>query len=191
MEELFAGFVQEETPAKIVGLAIGSSPQWPSKRWAVESFQELSKRLIGKQYRVVLIGSKEDAALAEKWTGEITGKWLNLVGKTSLQELVSIIKRLDVLVAGDTAPLHVAAAVKTKIVTLFGPTDPARHTPPQSDVIILTRHLPCQPCYKGDCRIEEKNACLNRISVDEVFQAVLKQLTSAEKETTPAVSSKL
>lgn len=165
--------------SKLVGLVIGSSPTWPTKRWPLPHFEELSNRLIQrKNCRVVLIGSSEDADLAQEFETKKPEAVINLVGKTSLADLVPLVKRLDVVVTGDTAPLHVAGAVKTKIVALFGPTDPKRHMPPGNDALVFMRHLDCQPCYQGTCHNKEKLACLKRISVEEVFQAVEKQLAS-------------
>ncbi|HXV28304.1 MAG TPA: lipopolysaccharide heptosyltransferase II [bacterium] len=166
-------------PAKTVGLVIGASPKWPTKRWPLENFRELSGNLIKKHNcRVVLLGAEEDAEAAEGFANGSSSHLINLVGKTSLEDLVSLVKSLDVLVTGDTAPLHIAAAMKTRIVSIFGPTDSKRHMPPANKAVVLTRHLPCQPCYKGECRNEEKLACLKKISVEEVLQAVQKQLTS-------------
>ncbi len=163
---------------KLVGFVIGSSPSWPTKRWPLPYFEELSTRLVKKHgCKVVLIGSEEDHFLAEEFVSHSSGGVVNLVGKTLPADLVPLIKRLKVLVTGDTAPLHVASAVKTKIVALFGPTDPKRHMPTGNGSVVLSRHLPCQPCYQGSCQNSEKLACLTQISVDEVFQAVQKQLT--------------
>ncbi len=164
---------------KLVGLAIGSSPRWPTKRWPLESFRLLSERLIKeKNCQVILIGSPEDEPLAREFPVESSGI-INAVGRTSLSELLALIKRLNVLVTGDTAPLHVAAALGVPAVALFGPTDPRRHVPEGSEVTVLTRRLPCQPCYKGSCRYSETLACLKRIGVEEVFDAVRKYLTEA------------
>ncbi len=164
-------------PSKVIGLVVGSSPNWPTKRWPLENFKALADDLIEKhQCRVILLGTEEDLELTKGFANGHSDKVINLVGKTSLQDLVSLVKSLDVLVTGDTAPLHIAAAMKTKIVSLFGPTDAKRHMPPATKPIVLTRHLPCQPCYKGECRNEENLACLRKISVSEVLQAVQKQL---------------
>lgn len=166
--------------AKKIGLIIGSSPQWPTKRWPLESFRALIKKLTQElKCRVLLIGSPEDqtaAAELEKEPGV-----LNLTGKTSLPDLVPLIKRLDVLVSGDTAPLHIAAAVQTPITALFGPTDPKRHMPPAQNAYVLVKNLSCQPCYKGTCVNPEQLACLKQISVNEVFQSVFRQLQKKEK----------
>ena len=184
-EERAAGWFSQgaEIPGqKKIGLVVGSSPSWPTKRWPLERFRALTELLIQEAgCRVVLIGSGEDAAWMKGFPFPASEAVLDLVGKTSLMDLVSVVKRLDVLVTGDTAPLHVAGAFKTKIVALFGPTSPARHMPPASHAVVLTRQLPCQPCYRGTCRNPEKLACLNHISVEEVYQAVKRQLASLEK----------
>ena len=173
----FAG--REEITVRTIGLVIGSSPAWPTKRWPAEFFEELAVRLTQRpNVRVVLIGSPEDMSLAEHFRGLEGDKILNLTGQTTLEDLISVIKRLDVLVTGDTAPLHVAAAVRVKIVSLFGPTDPHRHMPPASDAVVPTRRLECQPCYSGRCTNREPLACLRKIPVDEVYDAVLRQLAA-------------
>ncbi len=162
----------------LIGLAIGSSPQWPTKRWPLFYFSELAGRLAADNCRVVLMGSAEDAKAVSGPDFEKREGVINLIGKTSLRELTALMRRLKVLVTGDTAPLHVAGAVRTKLVAIFGPTDPKRHMPPAPGAIVLTRHLSCQPCYSGICRNPETLACLQQISVDEVFSSVKKQLAA-------------
>lgn len=161
---------------KVVGLSVGSSPRWPTKRWPADSFRKLAARLakeLGCQ--VVLVGSMEDQELAEE-VSRGAPSLANLAGKTSLQDLVALIKQMCVVVTGDTAPLHVAKALGVRVVALFGPTDPKRHLPPGNGTTVLMRRLPCQPCYKGVCRNPETLACLKRIEVEEVFQAVRNHL---------------
>lgn len=170
------GFSPDE---KTVGLAIGSSPRWPTKRWPLEYYAELSRRLVKELgAQVVLIGSKEDQPLAEG-INQDSRFVLNFVGRTSIRNLVSLVKQVRVLVTGDTAPLHVAKALGVRAVALFGPTDPRRHLPPGNGTTVLMRRLPCQPCYKGTCYYSETLACLKRIEVDEVFDAIKKHLSEA------------
>lgn len=166
--------------SKKVGLIIGSSPKWPTKRWPLENFRVLAKKLTQElKCRVILIGSSEDQNAAKELENE--KGILNLTGKTSLADLVPLISRLDVLVSGDTAPLHIAAAVQTKITALFGPTDPKRHMPPASGAQVFVKNLACQPCYSGTCRNTDQLACLKQISVNEVFLSVQRQLVKKEK----------
>ena len=166
----------------IIGMVIGSSRHWPTKRWPIQYFQELAGRLISEMNgRVILVGGVEDQDILKNLSTAWPDGVLNLIGKTSIQELIALIKSMDVLVTGDTAPLHVASAVKTKIVALFGPTDSKRHMPPAFNAVVLERNLSCQPCYKGTCRNPEKLACLNKISVQEVFESVKRHLSSFSK----------
>ena len=164
---------------KIVGLALGSSSRWSTKRWPVESFRSLAQKLtqdLGCQ--ILLIGSPGEEALSREFS--VDGmKVMNGVGKTSLEELIALVKQLSVLVTGDTAPLHIASALGVPTVALFGPTDPRRHVAGGNGGIVLTKRLPCQPCYKGVCKYSEHLACLKRITVEEVFEAVRKHLSSS------------
>ena len=161
---------------RCAGLVLGASPKWETKRWPLEHFTALAVRLRDElDFRVVLIGTADDRDDAARLMKEAGPGILDLTGKTGGRELLSLIKHMDVLVTGDTAPLHVAAAVGTPAVALFGPTDPRRHVPPAERISVLTRHLPCQPCYQGQCRNQEKMACLRRINTAEVLEAV-KQL---------------
>lgn len=178
-EEFFSGFAGSER--RKVGFVMGSSPRWETKRWPPEFFAQLADRLIRElDCRIVLLGSSDDKKALEK-TGSFSGDAvLNLMGQTAMRDLVPLFKELDVLVTGDTAPLHVAAAVRARVVALFGPTDPRRHMPAVHHGVVLSRSLACQPCYSGVCKIEEKLACLKKISVDEVFQAVKRQLLASK-----------
>lgn len=161
----------------LIGLILGSSSGWPTKRWFTERFVELSKQLVEKSdCQIALLGTPEDERLAGVFKEASLRSVFNFTGKTNLTQLVSLIKRLDVLVTGDTAPLHMASAFDTKIVALFGPTEPKRHMPPGKDHITLVKRVPCQPCYSGTCKNSEQFECLQKISVDEVFDAVQKQL---------------
>lgn len=157
--------------SRFIGFVMGSSPNWPSKRWPAEYFQELGKRLLERyDARILLIGSKEETALGEGFHALGNGRVLDLIGKTGLEELPAFFKRLSLLVTGDTAPLHMAAAMNVPTVVLFGPTEARRHVPPGKKIDILSHHLACQPCYEGVCKEKDFQACLRHISVDEVFE---------------------
>lgn len=94
-------------------------------------------------------------------------------GRTSINQLACLIKRCSVFICGDTAPLHIAIGMSVPVVALFGPTDPKRHLSAGENIILLNKELPCQPCYKPECRDVR---CMEQISVDEVLEAVLKLL---------------
>ncbi|MBN1688200.1 MAG: lipopolysaccharide heptosyltransferase II [Candidatus Omnitrophica bacterium] len=166
-----------------IGLVLGSSNKWPTKRWPLSSYYELSKNLMNRwPCQIFLIGTETDIDWRSVFRDIDQNRVMDMMGKTSLKDLVSLISRLDVLVTGDTAPLHVASAVRTRVVALFGPTDPKRHVPNTQGITVLYRSLACQPCYRGECHHEEKLACLNHISAHEVMDAVTRHLESLKAE---------
>ena len=171
---LATGWVAESQP--LIALHPGGAPEWQSKRWPPERYAELIDRLaLVAKARVVLTGSEEERSLAEKITRQAKVKPIVVAGLTSLNELAAVIHRADVFVSGDTAPLHVAAAVGTPLVALFGATDPVRHLPPAPQMKLLKKEIPCSPCYRRACyrRGAGYMECMKLISVDEVVGAIL------------------
>lgn len=93
----------------------------------------------------------------------------------SLQELAALIKKSDVLVTNDSGPMHIAAAVGTPVVALFGPTEPARTGPYTENCIVIKKEMDCSPCFRSRCT-KKSFECMEFITVDEVFEAVKKLL---------------
>jgi heptosyltransferase-2 len=150
----------------------------PAKRWPVEKFIAAAREIQNRTNCVWLIfGGKADLSL----TGQIESAIrhppsaiINLAGKTSLRELMALLKICRVLLTNDTGPMHVAAALGTPVVVPFGSTLPeltgpglpgdARHR-------LLKSDAPCSPCFLRECPIDFR--CLNGISVERVVEAVL------------------
>jgi lipopolysaccharide heptosyltransferase II len=173
-ERLNRSQVTSEKP--LIGLVVGASPHWPTKKWPDTAFAALAKRLQNKLgAQIVLLGTVHDRNHTKPFS-EMKDV-IDQIGKTDLSELVSLVKRLNVIVTGDTATLHIASAVRTKIVALFGPTDPARHMPPGNNHSVLVKHISCQPCYSGTCKNLVPLRCLKEISVAEVFDVVNRRLS--------------
>lgn len=155
---------------KKVGFVLSASKRWQTKKWPLSHFVELANRLIQScGCRIVLIGDMSAKEDSERFLAQRRSEVLDMVGKTSISQLAALMESLDCLVSGDTAPLHVASAMKTNIVALFGPTDPRRHMPPGGKNKVLRKTLACSPCYKETCA---RVRCMQDISVDEVFEAV-------------------
>ncbi len=93
-----------------------------------------------------------------------------LTGKTSLSEAVAVLSEVDLLVANDMGLAHVAPAVGTKTLVIFGPTNPLT-TQPIGAEIIRRETVECSPCMLRDCPIDHR--CMTRISADEVFEKAL------------------
>ena len=136
----------------LVGINIGGSARWKTKRLPRETLVKLCDQLSGLKARAVLIGTKKDVETAVFVSARAKSKPINAAGKTTLGELVALVKKCKVLISTDSAPVHIASAVGTPVVAIFGPTDAARHKPPGENVVIIKTELKCSPCYKLDCR---------------------------------------
>ena len=155
---------------RLVGMAVEASSKWPTKNWPIENFSQLSERLIQRGLKVVLLGEESLRAKIDKFPKD--KRIVSFIGETDLNQLVSLIKRLDVLITPDSAPMHIAAALGNKIIALFGPTEPKRHAPPTKNIKVIVKQIECQPCYKRSCVNKQKLACLKNISVDEIDNLV-------------------
>lgn len=189
--ELWPSSLDEETatrllgaPARsaqrpLVGLHPGGSGRWKTKRWDLRRWAQLCNALAKRQCQVVVVGGKEELALGEALKQTTNPPPLIVIGQTSLMELACLIKRCAVFVAHDSSSLHVAAAVGTPTIALFGPTDPQRHLPPHFSGAVIKKDVFCSPCYSTRCRTIT-HACMNRIGVEEVLRAILDQMAETE-----------
>jgi len=153
----------------LVGINPGASPKWATKRWPAENFAKVCDALALEEIRTVLVGSKAEAETGIEISRLAKSKPINLIGKTSLTELAALTKRFKCLITSDSAPMHIAAAMKTPFVALFGPTDPVRHLPPAEKYVVITKDLRCAPCYKPVC---SDTRCMREITAAEVIKAV-------------------
>ena len=167
-----------EAPRLLVGLHPGGSGRWKTKRWALERWARLCDGLSGQNARIVIVGGPNERDIGEALLRLVSSKPIVVIGKTSLLELACLIKRCAVFVAHDSSSLHLAAAVGTPTVALFGPTDPARHLPPNCIGQVIRKEVFCSPCYATSCRTITY-ACMRQISVEEVLGAVLGLLSDA------------
>ena len=156
-------------------VAVHPGSRWASKRWPAERYVQLVDQLAtASKARVILTGSERERPLCDQIQRAAKSKPVVVAGMTSLNEMAALMRRCRVLVGGDSAPLHMAAAAGTPVVALFGPTDPLRHAPPAAQKKIFKVDLPCSPCYRSVCprggsgRME----CMKRIETDAVLQAV-------------------
>jgi heptosyltransferase-2 len=166
-----AGWSQEK---RLIALCPGAS-YGPAKRWPANRFSDLAKLLIATQkVTVVLLGGREEQDLANEFPEANSGQLINLMGQTTLREAMALLAGCDVVVANDSGLLHLAVAVGTPAIALFGPTDPDRTGPKGEDVTVLRKQVVCSPCRMRECPID--HCCMERISVGEVYDAVVKSL---------------
>ena len=149
----------------------------PAKRWPAERFVAAAHSLHAKtQCRWVVFGGPGDLALAEMMASavaRITGEPpLNLAGKTSLRELATALKICDLVLTNDSGPMHLAAAVGTPVVAIFGSTSPELTGPIFSARAQVVRcHAACSPCFRRECPIDLR--CLLGIETQQVVTASL------------------
>ncbi|MCX5697975.1 MAG: lipopolysaccharide heptosyltransferase II [Candidatus Omnitrophica bacterium] len=159
---------------KIVGINLSASSKWATKNWPLPQMTKFCEGLLKRDLRIVLTGTDADLAAAAQLMEKIKDlKPINACGKTSINQLASLIKRCSVYVSADSAPLHIAASTQTPFVALFGPTDPRRHLPLAKKFALIRKDLDCTPCYKPQCK---KNDCMQSITAEEVLAAVDKLL---------------
>ncbi len=154
---------------KLVGINVSASARWLTKSWSLEKFAQLANLLAAEHIRVVITGTPADRKIAQRLRQISGAKPIDACGKTSLMQFACLLKHCRVFLTSDSAPMHIAAAMKVPFVALFGPTDPQRHLPPAKDIIVIKKLLECSPCYQRRCR---KITCMKRISVEEVYQAI-------------------
>ncbi|HEX7734687.1 MAG TPA: lipopolysaccharide heptosyltransferase II [Ktedonobacteraceae bacterium] len=151
-----------------------------SKRWPVPYWAALLDRLIREENaQIVLTGAPNDLPLIEKVTTRMREQPLNLAGKTSLTQLAALLKRADLLISGDSGPMHMASAVETPIIAIHGPTDPALSGPVSHYATVLRSDIWCSPCYEAretaDCRFFTTQ-CMKNITPAQVFTVAREKL---------------
>ncbi|MHB8092457.1 MAG: lipopolysaccharide heptosyltransferase I [Syntrophales bacterium] len=153
-------------------IAINPVAFWETKLWEDEKFARLGDR-IWQELGITVVLTGGDAEPLEKIMKLMKTKALNLGGKTSLRELAALYKRAKIVVTTDSGPMHLAAAVGTPTVALFGPTDPVRTGPYGPGHRVIRTGINCSPCFRKKC---PQPRCMTEISVEEVFNAVRKKL---------------
>jgi heptosyltransferase-2 len=152
-----------------LGAALGPAKLWPSERIAA-----LATRLEARGIHPVLLGSPEASGLADAVQAAAKGSIRSLVGRDHPALLAALLSEFAALVAADSGPAHIAAAVGVAAVTLFGPTDPRLTAPLGPRQRPVWRQPSCSPCFLRECPIDHR--CLQAIEVAEVEAAVLTAL---------------
>jgi ADP-heptose:LPS heptosyltransferase len=157
-----------------IAVVMGSS--WESKDWSFESYSNLVEHIIKNQKRpVVLLGGGDQWIVAEKLVKNADSpNIINLTGNP-LFELTAVLKAAAAAVGPDSGPGHLAAAVGTPYVTLFGPTPADRHVPYGCEHLIVQSDLNCAPCYQKQCP-EGRVRCMENIEVKDVAEKISQAL---------------
>ena len=169
--------LERDREAPIV-LAPGGNPKVePGKQfrmWPLISYRCLAEKLIEAGWTVAIVGSKTDGWMSPSFS---TLNVIDLIGKTTELELLSLFQSAGCVVTHDSGPMHLAAIAKVPLVALFGPTTPSEKLPPQAPWIHCLwggNTLSCRPCYDGkNYAVCSLPRCMHSISVDQVFETIL------------------
>ena len=148
------------------------------RKWPIEYYKTLAKSLLEKydDCSIILAGSKDDEYAISSFKNLPV---INLIGKTTLVNLVNLYNKSDLLITHDTGLLHIAKLSDINTIALFGPVNPVERVGKNDkiDTIWIGNDLPCSPCYNGksfaDCK---NNICMKNISVEIVFNKAVKIL---------------
>jgi heptosyltransferase-2 len=153
-----------------------------AKQWLPERFAELAARIINDRgWSVVMVGAKVDRATCEEiaermpQTGTRMNRLIDFCGKSDLPTLAGVLSQAHAVVSNDSGAMHLAGAVGTRVIAVFGPTNEARTSPlssgPEAPApVIITRDVFCRPCMLRECPIDHR--CMRRISAADVLSAI-------------------
>lgn len=162
---------------KIVVISPGAKSHL--KRWTVEGFAVVADRLHHEcGADVILIGKEEDLATAKEVISRMKHRPHDIIDKTNIRQLAHILKRANLIITNDSAPLHLGCAVGTKVLSIFGPTDPNRYGPTGEFDIVIAKKLFCSPCEKAEC--DYNYECMKLIAPEEVFDTAKMMLEGYE-----------
>ena len=164
-----AGWAQTDIGVGInPGAAYGSA-----KRWAPERFAAVADGLVRRfGVRVVILGSAAEREIAEAVQRAMTTPSVVLAGQTTVRQMMGLLARCRLLVTNDSGPMHVAAALGTPVVAVFGPTDPTATSPAGAPCTLVQQPVDCAPCTHRACpRLSEIHRCMTGVPVSAVLAA--------------------
>jgi heptosyltransferase-2 len=169
-------FIKEGIQATDKLLAINPGASCPSKLWPAERFAQVCEKLASRyNFKILILAGPREMHLADKIAAhpEIKGKIINLSGRTSVSQLASILKRCVLFISNDSGPVHIASALATPVISIFGRNQPGlspqRWGPLGRQDKYLHKDVGCIQCLAHNC--EKEFACIKAITVEEVVKA--------------------
>lgn len=159
---------------KIIGINPGAA-YGSAKCWLPERFRAVTEKLLkDPDVYILYFGDQKSSELVHSICTPHLNRVINLAGKTTLRELMALIQQCHLLLTNDSGPMHLAAALKTPLLALFGSTNDTTTGPYQFGKVIH-KHVSCSPCYKRVCPIDFR--CMKQIEVDEVYNIIREELS--------------
>jgi lipopolysaccharide heptosyltransferase II len=154
--------------ARFAALHVGST--WSSRQWLPRPTADLCRALRARGLGVVLVGGPADQPFALRVLAGGAGDAVNTIGQTSVRQVIAIMERATIAIGPDSGPMHIAAAVGTPVVALFGATSPGRSGPWGWHHLVVRGDVPCAPCYLSRCPIGK--LCMELITPGMVLERV-------------------
>jgi len=172
--------------SKVTGpfAALFVGTRWESKQWFPSQMSECADQLQSDYgLGVVLLGSKDDRPLAQEVVALSRSKLVDLAGRTTLREAIGIIQNARIAVGPDTGLMHIAAALRTPVISLWGATSPRRTGPYGYGELVLQGKAPCVPCQRRTCSIGR--VCLQSITTEQIGTKIRNVLGNEKRAPVP------
>jgi len=157
-------------------LVVAPGSHWATKQWTPDGFAEVVRQASARGLRPVLVGTGREEALSREILDRGGGTGVSLAGRTSIPELVALMARAAAVVANDSGPAHIASAVGTPVVVVFGPTVPAFGFVPWGEAtrVVERTGLSCRPCSRHGPRVCPlgHHRCMKEIPASQVLDAL-------------------
>lgn len=154
---------------RILGINAGAS-FGAAKRWYPDRFAGVAAKLARRwEAAIVLFGGPEEVELVAEIEQALNGNCINLAGKTTVRELMSLLKQCSFLVTNDSGPMHIAAAFDIPLVAIFGPTNHVGTAPYSKKSLIVRNEAPCAPCKLRVCTTD--HLCMDSVQIEQVVEA--------------------
>lgn len=161
---------------RLVALCPGTT--WASKQWPAEKWAKVGDSLVEMGFKIIFLGAKQDIQIANEIKRLMKRSCLDLTGKTTIREASAILERTRLAISVDSGAMHLATAVNTPVLALFGPTNPRVQGPYGREHKVIYKALNCSPCRKRNC---PEKSCMEMIVEEEVI-GLTREILKRERE---------
>ncbi|MBI1747989.1 MAG: lipopolysaccharide heptosyltransferase II [Acidobacteria bacterium] len=175
--DILLGELGVDPSKRLVGLNPGAY-FGPAKRWTSDRYAALADCMIRDAHaEIVIFGSAGERRIAEEISSQMHYQPKSLAGRTTLRDLMAVLRRCRLLITNDSGPMHLAAALNVPQLAIFGSTDPGATGPYSTNATVIQHAVSCSPCLLRECPIDLR--CFTSISVEEVYAAARRKLDTS------------
>lgn len=154
-------------------IVVAPTNEFYTKRWEPKRYAAIAESLIARDFQIVMTGAPTEEQRSQLAAVQAATKHeLASLNSLSIGELVAVIAQAELFVGNDSGPAHIAAAVKTPLVVLFGPASSVRWSPWRAPSVLVQNYFPCNPCSMYTCEAFDEPECIRSITVDQALKAI-------------------